>query len=227
MLVISQMNQRPILGLTGKSKKVTKSPFLWTDGIEQCSSEIFCNLLVVASDCNGEYDFGLIQQQFGIGGKKMNSKKVLTVMAAVLMVFALAFTAEARRFGHNQGMKGNLGGLRLLLQLKLSDAQQTEMMNILNKYQSEREALWHSMREARKGVAAVLRAEPFNEKEAREAFKKAANIKEDMFMLRAKMMTELKAVLTPEQVELLKERRAQRLERTRYSLANPFENPSE
>lgn len=52
-------------------------------------------------------------------------------MIAVSMFFALAFAAEARPFGPNlkgRGMRRDFGGLRAFLQLKLSDAQQAEMM---------------------------------------------------------------------------------------------------
>ena len=41
------------------------------------------------------------------------------------------------------------------------------------------------------------------------------------------MMTEMKAVLTPEQLELLEERKAQRLERIRHRFDTWAEKPSE
>ena len=149
----------------------------------------------------------------------MNLRKALTVMVAVSMVLALAFAAEARPLGpghKGRGMRGDLGGLKTLLELKLSDTQQAEMMNIVNKYQKERESLRSSSMEARKNLSAVLRAEQFNEEQARKAFREASAARENMFVLKAKMMAELKAVLTPEQLESLKERKAQRIERMRH-----------
>jgi len=101
------------------------------------------------------------------------------------------------------------------------------MMNIINKYQPEREGLRNRMMEARRNLRAVLRAEPFNEGGARKAFREASVMREEMFILRARMMTELRAVLTPEQKELIQERRAQRAERMKQRLETWFENPSQ
>ena len=158
----------------------------------------------------------------------MNVRKGSTIMVAVSMVLAFAFTTDARSFGpglKGGGMRAGLRGLRAFLELKLSDAQQVEMMNIINKYRDEREGLRDGMMEARKNLLAVLRAEPFNEEGAREAFRKASSVREEMFILRAKMISELKTILTPEQQELLKERRAQRLERFKKRFETWAENP--
>jgi Spy/CpxP family protein refolding chaperone len=157
----------------------------------------------------------------------MKSTKAWAVVAAVSMAFALAFAAEARPFGPKRGMKSGLGGLKGFLELKLSEAQQGEMMNIINKYQPEREGLRNQMMEARRNLRAVLHAEPFNEGEARKAFREASAMREEMFVLRAKMMTELKAVLTSEQKALIQERRAQRAEKIKQRLETWLENPSQ
>jgi protein CpxP len=157
----------------------------------------------------------------------MKSTKAWAVVAAVSMAFALAFAAEARPFGHKRGMKSGLGGLKGFLELKLSEAQQGEMMKIINKYEPDREGLRNGMMEARRNLRAVLRAEPFNEGAARKAFREASAMREEIFVLRAKMMTELKAVLTPEQKELIKERRGQRAEKMKQRLETWLENPGQ
>jgi Spy/CpxP family protein refolding chaperone len=146
----------------------------------------------------------------------MNLRKALTVMVAVSMIFILAFAAEARPFGPKRGIRPDLGGLKAFLQLKLSDSQQVHMMNILNKYETDRESLRNSMMEARKNLSAILHAEKFNNEHARKAFRDASAVREEMFVLKAKMMAELKEVLTPEQQEFLKDRRAQRMKRIRH-----------
>jgi Spy/CpxP family protein refolding chaperone len=168
----------------------------------------------------------LKNKNFG-GEKEMKSTKAWAVVAAVSMVFALAFAAEARPFGPKRGMKFGLGGLKGFLELKLSDAQQGEMMNIINKYQSEREGLRDRMIEARRNLKAVLHAEPFNEGEARKAFQEASAMREEVFVLRARMMTELRGILTPEQKELIKERRAQRAEKMKQRLETWLESSSQ
>ena len=159
----------------------------------------------------------------------MNLKKKLTVMVVGSMVFVLAVAveAQARPGGPNRGMKAGLGGLKAFLELKLSDSQQAEMGNIITKYQDQTESLRNRIIGSRKNLATVLRAEQFNEEEARKAFREASAVREDMFVLRARMMTEMKAVLTPEQLELLEERKAQRLGRIRHRFDTWAEKPSE
>lgn len=162
----------------------------------------------------------------------MKLRKTLTVMVAVSMVFMFAatFVVEARPFGpnfKNRGMRSELSGLKTYLELKLSDFQQTEMMNIIMKYQHEGESLRNSISEDRKNLSTVLHAEQLNEEDARKAFREVSAIREEMFILREKMRVELKSVLTPEQLELLKELKAQRLERGKHRLGAWLENPSE
>jgi Spy/CpxP family protein refolding chaperone len=52
-------------------------------------------------------------------------------------------------------------------------------------------------------------------------------MEEELFVLRAKMMAELRTVLNPEQIELLRERRAQRTEKMRNRLETWLQNRSE
>lgn len=157
----------------------------------------------------------------------MKSTKVWAVVVAVSMAFALAFAAEARPFGPKRGIKSGLWGLKGLLELKLSAAQQEQMLNIINKYQPEREGLRNRMMESGRNLKAVMHAEPFSEGEARKAFREASATREDIFVLRAKMMSELKAVLTPEQKQFIKERREQRAEKRKERLETWLENPSQ
>jgi Spy/CpxP family protein refolding chaperone len=153
----------------------------------------------------------------------MNVIKAMTVMVVVSMVlvFATAFVVEARPFSpdmQKRGMGSGFTGLRAFHDLNLSDTQQESITNIINQYQDQRETFWNSMVEARKNLRVVLQAEQFNEEDARKAYREASTVREDMFVLRAKMMAELRAVLAPEQLELLKERKAKRLERMKKRL---------
>lgn len=149
----------------------------------------------------------------------MNLKKTLSFLVAGSMVVALVATAEGRSFGpggKRRGMGGELGGLRTFLALKLSESQQAEMSDVITTYRKEMERMRTMVREAGKSLSAVLQAEPFDEEQARRAFRESTSIREEIFVLKAKMMAELKALLTPEQLELLKKQKAQRMERMRH-----------
>ena len=160
----------------------------------------------------------------------MKTRNALIVILAALVVLALVFSAEARPFGPAFGKRdsgGALAGLQTFLALKLTDAQQEQMQGIIAKYQGQDKELKAKLLETRRNNWKVLSASPFNEANARTAFKDASPIREDMFILRAKMMAELKSVLTPEQVNLLKERRAERFRTFEHAPGASPQTPSE
>ena len=160
----------------------------------------------------------------------MKSRNALTGILVALVVFASAISAEARPFGPafgNPDSGGALAALQTFLALKLTEAQQEQMQGIIAKYQGQDKELRAKLLETRRNNWKVLSGAPFNEATARTAFKDASAIREDMFILRAKMMAELKSVLTPEQVNLLKERRAERFRTFEHAPGAWHQNPSE
>jgi Spy/CpxP family protein refolding chaperone len=159
----------------------------------------------------------------------MKPKALIAGVAAASMVFAMAFVAQARPFGpgfSGRGMGAGVDGLKALLELKLSENQRAQLINIISKYDDQREGFRNRMVEARKNLWGVIKAAEFNEENARKAFQEESAVREDMFVLRAKMMSEMKSVLSPEQLQLLQERKAQRYERMKDLHARP-ENPEE
>ena len=160
----------------------------------------------------------------------MKARNVLTVILAFFLVLALAYSAQARAFGpgFNNGRTGRaLDGMQTLLALKLTDAQQERMSSIIASYQEQRKNLWTQMREARRNIREVLNATSFDEAKARDAYQSASVIREEMFISRAKMIAEMKSVLTPEQLNQLKERRTRKFRRAEQSPNPEPQNPSE
>jgi Spy/CpxP family protein refolding chaperone len=159
----------------------------------------------------------------------MKPKTLMTGLIAASMVLTMAFVAQARPFGRgfsDRGIDAGVGRLKALLEIKLSDNQRTQLINIINKYDEQREGLRNRMIEARKNLWGVLKAPNFDEEKARNAFREVSAVREDLFVLRAKMMSEMKSLLTPEQLQLLQERKAQRYEKKKDFHARP-ENPKE
>ena len=160
----------------------------------------------------------------------MKQSKTLTMVLVlvVMLVGAVATTAEVFPGHHRRGTRGfRLPGLKTFIELDLSDSQKSQVLNILEKYQRPRQDTLDSLLEARKHLATVTHAEEFNEDDVRKAYRKISSMEEELFVLRAKMMTELRAVLNPEQIELLRERRAQRTEKMRNRLETWLQNRSE
>ena len=160
----------------------------------------------------------------------MKINKVSAVMVAVVLVLAAAFFVEAGQFGPRM-LKGGpglgLGGLRAFLDLNLSDSQQEIITNITNKYQGLRQSLRDRLIETKQNLDSVVKADPFDEAAVRTAFGEASVVRADMFVLRAQMMTEMKAVLTPEQLELLQERRTTKTYGMKKRFGARSEKPSQ
>jgi len=162
----------------------------------------------------------------------MKAKKAFTVLVALSTVCLLtaAFTAEARAFGPYMQKRGGGSGipaLRGFLDLKLSVTQQEAMTQIIDKYRDQREGLRSSMLEARRHLREAMQASPLNEEEARKAFREASSLREEAFVLRARMMTELKGILNPEQIALLKDRKDLRMARIKRRLGTWLEQKSD
>ena len=154
--------------------------------------------------------------------------KVLIAASALTIVFAGAFAVDAMHFGRHSGLKGVVGsrilGLKTLIQLNLSDSQKSRILSIIEKYENDIESAKNNFREARHNIRAALQAGEFNENEIRNAYRQAAPIKEELLVMGAKMMAEMKTVLTLEQLQLLEERKAQRIEEIRGRFDRWFEN---
>ena len=95
---------------------------------------------------------------------------------------------------------------KIINELDLTADQKKKADDILTKNQDERKKLMDSLREAQEKLNTVVSAKEFDEAAFRQAFQQASFIKENLAVLRAKMIPELKAVLSPEQVGYLKGR---------------------
>lgn len=140
----------------------------------------------------------------------MKPVKIVIMTAILAIIVSFCIEAEARGFGpgfHKGGRGCGLPGMRAFLELKLTESQQNDMLKIFDKYSAERETLFDRISKARNGIKKAMHSEEFNENALRNAFREASSVKEDMFLLRARMMDELKGTLSPEQLKLLEERK--------------------
>jgi Spy/CpxP family protein refolding chaperone len=166
---------------------------------------------------------------------KIKSNMILAVLFVLAVVFTATPFVKAEIFGQKPpmpGMKdgpegGPFFGLKFCLELKLSDSQQAKMKKIINKYQDEEKRLRNNMMESRKNLMSVMHTEPFDEAAARKAFRNTSSLEEDAFVLRAKIKSELDAVLTSDQKEMLKKRREHKMKRVRRHFDPPHENDGE
>ncbi len=160
----------------------------------------------------------------------MKFNKALVGVLFLTIFFTGAVAVKAGRFGRHHGAHGIMGpgfhGLKTLIQLDLSDSQKLKIMSIIEKYENQRASLKESLREARKNLTRVLETEQPDEDQMRSALRRAAPIREELFVLRVKMAAELKTVLTPEQLQLLEQRQAHRTERLKARIGPWLEDTS-
>lgn len=160
----------------------------------------------------------------------MKLNKVLVSVLFLTIFFAGTVAVEAGRFGRHHGPSGVMGpglhGLKTMIQLDLSDPQKSQIMSIIEKYDNQRESLKESLREAKRNLARVLQTEQPDEAEIRNALRRAAPIKEELFVMRVKMMAELQTVLTPEQLQLLERRKGHRFGRVKARIGPVPEDTS-
>jgi Spy/CpxP family protein refolding chaperone len=160
----------------------------------------------------------------------MKHSKFLTLTLAIAIIFAGVVPAIAGGFdGMGRGHWGRPGiaGLKTFLNLNLTDAQKSKLLNILDKYQTERKNVVRDSFEARRNLIEALHSEPFNEVNVRAAFERLSSIKEDSFILRVRMRSEMKTVLTSDQIALLQKRHKENFEGIRHRLNAPSEAPVE
>ena len=153
----------------------------------------------------------------------MRSRKALTLFLALAMILGMALMAEARGPAVGRGFMG----LKTILSLDLSDEQEAEIRQILDRYEGEMEAVRERSFHLRRDLRRALREEPVNEGDLRKTFRAQSTVREDHLVLGVRMRAELKQVLSPDQLEILEKQRGQRLERFKDRFCKPAESREE
>lgn len=142
-------------------------------------------------------------------------RKQLTILGlAALLVLAGSMTALAEKFGGNEHHKGRCF-LNTIRSLDLSETQKTRVAEIVSSYQNDMDAAHKSTDGIRHKLHDAMIKEPFDESaenKLRLVFKAASLIKEDIVVLRAKMMNEIRGTLTAEQQKMLSKMHEERME---------------
>ena len=132
----------------------------------------------------------------------MKLNKLLIIALAVTMFFGSTSTilAKGGRGPHPMDLT------RFIEDLDLSEEQKVQVEAIIDKYEDDKDSLVESLKEAREKVSEVIFAEEFNEAAVRAAIGEVSPIMEELVVLHAKIIAELRTVLTPEQIGYLKGR---------------------
>jgi len=156
----------------------------------------------------------------------MKRTTLLTAVLAFAIIISMIVTAQAEAFaggkgGYGPGGVGNVG-MRALMQLDLSQDQKQSIYDILQKYRDEQQATRTSIQEHKKEFFDMTSDGNFDEDKARQAFQKSVLAIEEAFILRARIKSEINAVLTPEQLAELQQIRAENASRRQGRKHNEF-----
>ncbi len=132
----------------------------------------------------------------------MKNKFFAVVFILAVLVSGL-LTVQAGAFGPHHG--GGRLHLKALMALDLSNPQKAEVKNIFDTYKDEGKEIRDRVMETKKGVREVMHSETFDEENARLAFRQLSINMEDMLVLKARIMVEIKKVLNPDQLNSLEE----------------------
>ncbi len=185
-----------------------------------CNGRKSCNFFRMAFDDIGKGDFLIVQNQeqpmkpqntISTKGKmegKMKKHRILTVISGLAILVSGTLAVKAIAFGPHHS-KGGCLGLRALMDLDLSGSQKAEVRGIIGKYREKGKQIRDQLLEAKEKSMDVIEAEPFDEEKIRQAFQQISPLLEEGMVLKAKLMAELRPVLSPDQLELLKQKKAE------------------
>jgi len=147
---------------------------------------------------------------------KQKSLIILTFTIVMLMTFTLSAMAGNHGGKHHKlGMKGHDGmGLKFLKALNLTDDQKKMTAEIIGTYKDAIKTNIESMMTSQNIMSDTISNQSHNEEAVRQAFKDTVKYREELVVIRAKILTELKTkVFTQEQVQQLETLRADRNEK--------------
>ena len=136
---------------------------------------------------------------------KMKLTKAITGVFVLTTILALACSAEAMgpgRYHHG----GGLFGLKAVLQLNLTDSQRTQILSLFAKYDIKpvRNGLWQARKNLRTALSQAT-SEDAIDGIVSAYLTAVAPLQQQLLSMRAKMIYEIKAVLTPEQLQMLQQ----------------------
>lgn len=137
--------------------------------------------------------------------------KVVTLVLSIVLVACVAVGSAVAGHqggwhgkGGDGGFHGGRGFTRLLDKLALNADQEREIASILA---SNREKIGEAVTgiaEARRGVKEAVTAEPYDENAVKQAVQRLSERQEQAALLAAKVLNEVRPVLTAEQKETVK-----------------------
>lgn len=148
----------------------------------------------------------------------MKQNKILIIALALMMTFAYALTVMAgqgrmHHKGSGMGHKfagGEFAGAGFIKSLNLSEEQKKQAAAIIKSHKDAIKSNMESMMNLRQAMSETMHADVFDEQALRSACQDLSRQKEEMIVLRAKIINELRPILTSDQISQLKARKSRK-----------------
>jgi protein CpxP len=136
---------------------------------------------------------------------KMVRNKALAIAGAAVLAPALLFAAVAANQAQHKGDLGQRMAAHMAKKLGLSDDQTTQIQGIFANHKAEMSTQLDSVKAARTALFDAIHADTFDENAVRAASAKVAQAEADLAVSRARITSEVRNVLTPDQQAKAKE----------------------
>jgi protein CpxP len=154
--------------------------------------------------------------------------KVIAVSALALLIAG----GSAMVFAQGPGPRGPRGGAGFgfglpLRELSLTDAQRTQVQQLVQKHREATRTLMANAQKARAAQRQAMDAVPINESAIRTAAAAVAEVEADLAVQQAQLQNEIFNVLTPEQQQQLQKVRADRETRMKERMQQRPDRPQQ
>jgi Spy/CpxP family protein refolding chaperone len=140
---------------------------------------------------------------------------MIAIALMALVAIPAVTMAAPRGHGHGHGKPGPGEMMRMLAdRLDMSEEQRTQLEGLHQQHREAMQAQREQLREAQRQLADQMHAETFDEGAIRNAAATVAALKADLAVAKAALHREVRALLTPEQLEQFREIQERRRERT-------------
>ena len=154
-------------------------------------------------------------------------KTLMMVLIMVMMLAPVAWAGHHGKAGAGSGPRGGaspgqgfygpggagMGPLGALHGLNLSEQQTEQIAAVLEKHKDAHADVRRQMREARRSLNAAIHSQSFDEARVRKAAQAFSDELADFSVHRARLFSEIRPILTDDQITQLEERKKTRSER--------------
>jgi len=154
---------------------------------------------------------------------KSHRMKIFIASVALLLVGAAAIAQTVRRasYGHRGGMLGEHMLAFYAHKLDLTDAQQSQLKDIMAKEKPALKPLFLQLAQTKHQMRQLEEGETFNEAQVRTLAAQQSQVMTELIVQKARIESEMLQVLNPEQKTKFKEMMDKREQRMMNHLQNP------